>query len=165
MSHEKQRPDRLQAVERWQSSELDEARIEMARLNAAAANRQAAVERIEADIESFHSLVREQASGSTPLQAETLLRMSTFNDYQRQQLQSARESHQQARLQADEAQRTVLQRFEQLSVVQRLLERRQALAGKEQQRTLQKQLDEGALSRARDDRNDIIPVEDPTHGR
>jgi hypothetical protein len=165
MSHQKQRPDRLEAVERWHTSELDDARVKMARLDAAAAEKHAAVERIQADIESFHSLVREQASGTAPLHAETLLRMSTFNNFQQRQLQSAQDSHQQAKQQADDAQHAVLQLFEQLSVVQRLLERRQELAGKEALRSLQKQLDEGALSRAPQAQNDTTPVEDETHGR
>jgi len=164
MSNQKQRPDRLEAVERWHSSELDDARVKMAELDAAAAEKHATVERIQADIESFHSLVREQASSTAPLHAETLLRMSTFNNFQQQQLQSAQDLHQQALRQADDAQRVVLQLFEQLSVVQRLLERRQELAGKEALRSLQKQLDEGALSRAPHAQNDTASVEDETHG-
>lgn len=165
MSNEKRPPDRLNAVERWHSSELDEARIKMAQLNAAASEREAAVERIEADIEDFHSLMREHASGAAQLHAETLLRMSTFNNFQQQQLQVARDLHRQAMRQADEAQHLVLQLFERLSVVQRLLERRQELAGKEEQRSLQKRLDEGALTRAPHAQNDTTPVEDMNHGR
>lgn len=165
MSHEKRRPDRLDALERWHSSELDDARIKMAQLDAAASEKEAAVARINADIESFHAIVREQASGAAPLHAETLLRMSAFNSFQQQQLQSARDLHQQAMRQADEAQHVVLRLFEQLCVVQRLLERRQDLAGKEEQRSLQKQLDEGALTRAPHAQNDTTSVEDTTHGR
>jgi len=165
MSSEKRRPDRLEALERWQSSELEEARVNMSQLHAAAADKQAAVERIEGAIEDFHSLVRQQALGSAPLHAETLLRMSAFNNYQQQQLQSARESQQQAAQQADDARRTVLRLFEQVSVVQRLMDRRREMAGKQEQRLLQKQLDEGALSRAPQTQNETIPAEDTTHGR
>lgn len=165
MSNEQRRPDRLEALERWHSSELDDARIRMVQLHAAAAEKEAEVGRIEADIESSHSLVREQASGTARLHAETLQRMSAFNSFQQQQLQCARDLHQQAMQQASEAQRLVLQMFERLAVVQRLLERRKELAGKEEQRSLQKQLDEGALSRAPHVQKDITPVEDMTHGR
>ena len=164
MSNEKRRPDRLEALERWQSSELDDARIKMAQLDAVATDKQAAVARIETDIADFHSLVRELATGVEPLHAETLMRMNAFNNYQQKQLQSARDLHQQAERQADDARHTVLQLFEHLSVVQRLLERRQELAGKEEQRTLQKQLDEGALSRAPHTQNDTTAIEDTTHG-
>ncbi len=164
MSNEKRRPDRLEALERWQSSELDDARIKMAQLDAVASDKQAAVVRIEADIADFHSLVRELASGAEPLHAETLMRMSAFNSFQQKQLQSARDVQQQAERLADDARHTVLQLFEHLSVVQRLLERRQDLAGKEEQRTLQKQLDEGALSRAPQTQNDTTAIEDTTHG-
>lgn len=165
MSNDKRGPERLEALERWHSSELDDARIKMTQLNAAAAEKEAAVERITADIETFHSLVREQATGAAPLHAETMLRMSAFNNFQQQQLRSARALYQQATRQADEAQHAVARLFEQLSVVQRLLERRQELAGKEEQRALQKQLDEGALTRAPQSQNDTHSVEDTPHGR
>lgn len=164
MSNAKRRPERLEALERWQSSELDDARIKMARLDAAASDKQAAVVRIETDIADFHSLVRELSTDAAPLHAETLMRMNAFNNYQQKRLQSARDLHQQAERLAEEARRTVLQLFEHLSIVQRLLERRRGLAGKEEQRTLQKQLDEGALSRAPHPRNDTNAIEDTTHG-
>lgn len=164
MSHEKRRPDRLEALERWQSSELDDARIKMARLDAVASDKLAVVVRIEADIADFHSLVRKLTRGAAPLQAETLMRMNAFNHDQHKQLQNARDLHQQAKRQADEARHRVLQLFEHLCVVQRLLERRQALAGKQEQRTLQKQLDEGAMSRAPQIQNDTTAIEDTIHG-
>lgn len=147
MSHEKIRPDRLAALKRWQSAELEEAKIRMAQLNELAAQTLAVVDRIQSDIVSLHSLVREQSSRPEPLRPDTLLRLSSFNDHQRQVLQSARASHDQATRQADDAQQNVLHVFERLLVVERLLERREQLAGKQRQRALQKRLDEGALSR------------------
>lgn len=147
MSNEKSRPDRLAAYQRWQASELDEAKAKMAQLNEVVAEKLSVVDRIEDEIDSLHSLVREQSLSSEPLSADALLRASTFNDHQQRVLQSARVSHDQAARQADDAQQSVLHVFERLSVVERLLDRREQLAGKEQQRSLQKRLDEGALSR------------------
>jgi hypothetical protein len=147
MSKDKTRPDRLEAFKRWQSAELEEAKVRMAQMNEAVAERLSAVDRIENEIVSLHSLAREQTLSSEPLRPDVLQRLSSFNDHQRQVLQSARASHDQATRQADDAQQSVLHVFERLSVVERLLERRGELAGKEQQRELQKRLDEGALSR------------------
>lgn len=148
MSQEKRRPDRLTALERWQSSELDDAKMKMARLNTMAAEKEADVTRIESDIAHLHTLAREQASELSALDADTLLRMNEFQAVQQQHLQTARQSHEQAAQQADDAQRDVLQLFENLSVVQRLIERRQELATQEELRQAQKRLDEGALTRA-----------------
>jgi len=164
MSESKRRPDRLSAVERWKSSELEDARLKMARLNSVKADKQAAMERIEGDIESLHVLAREQAAELSPLDAEALLRLNEFNAHQQQQLQLARDIHEQAARQANDAQTDVLRLFENLSVVQRLLERRQELSNLEQQRLAQKQLDEGALTRAPLAQMDSNDSEDHSHG-
>lgn len=164
MSESSRRPDRLSAVERWKSSELEDARLKMARLNSVKADKQAAMERIEGDIESLHAMAREQAAELLPLDAEALLRMNEFNAHQQQQLQIARDIHEQAARQADDAQNDVLRLFENLSVVQRLLERRQELSSLEQQRLAQKQLDEGALTRAPLAQVDSNDSEDDSHG-
>jgi hypothetical protein len=50
--------------------------------------------------------------------------------------------------------------FERLSAVERLLERRGELAGKEEQRELQKRLDEGALSRTPNNHHETTDRED-----
>lgn len=164
MSQEKRRPDRLTALERWQSSELDDAKMKMAQLNVIAAEKEADITRIEGDIAHLHTLVREQASELSALDADTLLRMNEFQTLQQQQLQSARQSHEQAVQQADNAQRNVLQLFENLSVVQRLIQRRQELATQEELRQAQKRLDEGALTRAPNAQPGRNGSEDQDHG-
>jgi len=164
MSEGKRRPDRLSAVERWKSSELEDAKLKMVRLNSVKADKQAAMERIEGDIESLHVLAREQAAELSPLDAEALLRLNELNAHQQQQLRLARDIHEQAARQADNAQTDVLRLFENLSVVQRLLERRQEISNLEQQRLAQKQLDEGALTRAPLAQTDSNDSEDHSHG-
>jgi hypothetical protein len=154
----------LSAVERWKSSELEDAKLEMTRLNSVKADKQAAMERIEGDIESLQALARQQTAELSPLDAQALLRLNEFNAHQQQQLRMARDSHEQAARQADDAQSNVLRLFENLSVVQRLLERRQELSNLEQQRLAQKQLDEGALTRAPLAHIDIHDSEDHSHG-
>jgi hypothetical protein len=164
MSQEKRRPDRLTALERWQTSELEDAKVKMAQLNTLAAEKHADVARIEDDISNLHTLAREQAKDLSALDADALLRMNEFRALQQQQLQTARQSHEQATQQADDAQSDVLRLFENLSVVQRLLERRQELATQEELRQAQKQLDEGALSRAPQARLGSNGSEDQSHG-
>ena len=65
---------------------------------------------------------------------------------------------------ADDAQRDVLRLFENLSVVQRLIERRQELATQEQLRQAQLRLDEGALTRAPRAQPGSNGSEDQGHG-
>lgn len=159
------KPDRLEAFKRWQSSELEDARIKRTQCDALVAERLTTVESLEADIASLQSLARAQADSSQSLRPETLLRMNEFGKFQQQQLESARDAHRQAEVQAEDAQRSVLQLFEHLSVVQRLLDRRQGAADKQEQRSLQKQLDEGALSRVPAAPDDTTTSEDTSHGR
>lgn len=164
MSQEKRGPDRLNALERWQTSELEDAKVKMAQLNAVAAEKEAAVTRIEGDIASLHSMVREQAKDLSALDADALLRMNEFQALQQRQLQDARQHQEQAAQQADDAQRDVLRLFENLSVVQRLIERRQELATQEELREAQKRLDEGALTRAPHAQPEGNGSEDQGHG-
>jgi flagellar biosynthesis chaperone FliJ len=157
-------PQRLSAVERWQSSALEDAKVHMAQLNAVAEEKHTAVARIEHGIASLHALARDHVSDFSLLDAGALLRMNEFQALQNNELQNARRTHEQAAAQADDAQREVLRLFENVSVVQRLIERRQALALQEELRMAQKQLDEGALTRAPKARFDNNGSEDQGHG-
>lgn len=148
MSQQKRPPEQLQALQRWHESELEAARVKMAQLNAEVADRLAELCRIQDEIAGLQTLAREQMQASAPLSTDTLLRMTTFSSHQQKQLRSARDLHREVAERADDAQRCVLHLFQQLSLVERLLERRHDADVTEQQRTLQKQLDEGALSRA-----------------
>lgn len=148
MSDRKHGQEPLRALERWRTSQLDDAKVTMVQLNAEAADRLSTLTRIQSEIEALQSLVREQAQSAALLNADALLRMTEFSGYQQEQLNGAQDQHRQAAERADDAQRSVLHLFQQLSLVERLLERRQEVADTEQQRQSQKQLDEGALSRA-----------------
>lgn len=163
MSQEQRRPDQLASVEQWKSSELEDARLKMVQLDAIAADKQADVKRIEADIATLQTFARRQANELSPLDADALLRLNEFNAFQQHQLRSARLSYEQAARQADDAQQDVSRLFENLSVLQRLIERRRELANQEEQRQAQKQLDEGALTRA-PHRNESNDSEDQGHG-
>lgn len=148
MTHRRQQPERLQALQRWQSSQLDDAKLTMAQLDAEAADRLSALSRIQSEIDELQALVREQSRSEAPLDPDALLRMTAFSGYQQEQLHGAADRHRQAAERAEDAQRFVLHLFQQLSLVERLIERRHDAAQVEQQRQSQKELDEGALSRA-----------------
>jgi hypothetical protein len=148
MSDSRQRPEQLQALQRWQSSQLEDARVTKAQLDAEAADRLSSLSRIQGEIDDLQSLAREQTRSNAPLDPESLLRLTAFSGYQQQQLHGAKDQHRQATERAEDAQRFVLQMFQKLSLVERLIERRHDVAQAEQQRQSQKQLDEGALSRA-----------------
>ena len=148
MSAKRQQPEQLRALQRWQSSQLEEARLTKAQLDAEAADRLAAMSRIQSEIDELQALAREQAGSDASLNPEALLRMTAFSGYQQERLHGAKDEHRQATERAEDAQRFVLHLFQQLSLVERLMERRHDAAQVEQQRQSQKELDEGALSRA-----------------
>lgn len=148
MSNKRQQPEQLQALQRWHSSQLEDARVTKVQLDAEAADRWSAVSRIRSELDDLQSLAREQTQSKAPLDADSLMRMTTFSGYQQQRLDGAQNEHRQATARAENAQRQVLQLFQQLSLVERLIDRRHDVAQAERQREVQKELDEGALSRA-----------------
>lgn len=148
MSDHRQRPEQLQALQRWQSSQLEEARIAKAQLDAEAADRLSALSRIQDEIDELQSLAREQTRTEAPLNPDALLRMTAFSGLQQQRLHGAEDGHRAAAQRAEDAHVFVLHLFQQLSLVERLIDRRHDAAQVEQQRQSQKELDEGALSRA-----------------
>jgi hypothetical protein len=147
MSQRKRPPEQLQALQRWHESELEAARVKLTQLHAEVAARFADLRRIQDEIAGLQELAREQMRASAPLSTDALQRMTTFSSHQQKQLHGARDLHREVTERADDAQRCVLHLFQQLSLVERLLERRHDADMTEQQRTLQKQLDEGALAR------------------
>jgi hypothetical protein len=148
MSDSRQRPEQLQALQRWQSSQLEEARIAKVQLEVEAAERLSALSRIQDEIDELQSLAREQTRTDAPLNPEALLRMTAFSGLQQQRLHGAEDVHRAAARRAEDAQVFVLHLFQQLSLVERLIDRRHDAAQAERQRQSQKELDEGALSRA-----------------
>ncbi len=148
MSDNRQRPEQLQALQRWQSSQLEEARITKTQLEAEAADHLSTLSRIQSEIDELQSLARQQTQTDAPLNPEALLRMTAFSGLQQQRLHGAEDQHRAAAQRVEDAQVFVLHLFQQLSLVERLIERRREAAQTEQQRQSQKELDEGALSRA-----------------
>lgn len=147
MSNDPTKPRQLDAVRRWHDAELEEARAEFTHLADAAAKQQAEIQRIESEVDAARSFARELSGAATPLNPDALLRWSQFSVHQQQHLQAARDDGAKADQQADTARVAVGRAFERLSVIERLMQRRQEQAGRQEHRELQKRLDEGALSR------------------
>lgn len=144
---DKRKKSGLHAYHKWQSANLDEARVEMGRRVDVAQKKLSALNRIEHEISESQNFARERTESHDALQVDSLRRMVTFATYQRTELDAARLARNLADREVDTARDEVISMHQRLSVVERLLERRAESATKELQQTLQKQLDEGALTR------------------
>jgi hypothetical protein len=148
---------RLQALERWRSAELEEAQAQYVLLERAATERAAARDRASSELEETQSFARERLAAQELLEADSMRRFAEFAAMKSKELASAQGALDDSRVLSDQAHGSVVQKFEQLSVVQRLGERRDAEAVREAARQDQKRLDEQALARLA-----ATPVTSPT---
>jgi flagellar export protein FliJ len=146
-TEEKRKAKRLQALERWRSAELDEAQAQHVVLEVAAAQKETERDRVRAELDETQSLARERLTVSEPLAADSLRRFAEFAAVKGEELASAQHAVDDSRALCASALTVVVQKFEQLSIVQKLGERRAAEAVREAGRKDQKRLDEQALSR------------------
>jgi Flagellar FliJ protein len=137
----------LRTLERWRTAELDSARAHHVELTRVVSERESVRDRTQAELADTQSFVRERLASAEPLSPESLRQFVEFTAIQRQQLDVAQAAVEESRARCETARTQVLERFEQLSVVQRLSRRRDQEAGRELQRSQQNRLDEQALSR------------------
>jgi flagellar export protein FliJ len=137
----------LQTLKRWRSAELESAQAEHARLARAATEKESARDRVQADLDDTQSFARERLASSQPISAESLRQIGEFAAMQRRDLAAADAALEESRTNCEEARAQVVKQFEELSVVQRLSERRALEASRDAERMQQKRLDEQALSR------------------
>jgi hypothetical protein len=137
----------LQTLERWRSMELEEAQSEHASLAQAEEQRKAIVEKAQEQFEETQDFARSSVTDTQPLSADALLRISAFSRMQVQVLEEARSALEEAQRTTAQAHERVVNRLENLSIVERLRERRSAAAQQEALRTDHRRLDEHALSR------------------
>jgi hypothetical protein len=137
----------LQTLERWRAMELEQAQSEHASLAQAEEQRKARVEKAQAQFEETQDFARASISSSQPLSADSLLRIADFAKLQVREVEDARSAWQQAQQTTAQAHERVVQQLENLSIVERLRERRAALEQQDALRMDQRRLDEHALSR------------------
>lgn len=137
----------LKTLERWRTMELEQAQSEHASVAQLEEQRRSIVEQAQAQFEETQDFARASVADTQPLSADALLRISAFSRMQVQALEAARSALEQAEQTTAQARERVVNRLESLSIVERLRERRSALAGQEALRMDQRRLDEHALSR------------------
>jgi hypothetical protein len=145
--HERDQQRQLQTLERWRSAELESAQTEHARLVRAAADKESARDRVQAGLDDTQTFARQRLESSQPISAESLRQIGEFAAMQRRDLDAAETALEESRTQSEAARVEVVKQFEELSVVQRLGERRELEASRDAERTRQKRLDEQALLR------------------
>jgi flagellar export protein FliJ len=137
----------LHTLERWRTAELDSARAQHVELTRVMSEQESVRDRTQGELADTQSFVRERLESAEPLSPESLRQFAEFAAIQRQQLAVAQAAVEESRARCEAARAEVVERFEQLSVVQRLSQRRDQEAGRELQRSEQKRLDEQALTR------------------
>lgn len=144
----KQKPTesrQLRTLERWRAAELESAQTRYVALSKVTLEKQAAHERISTGIADLQVFARD-ALGRAVLSVDTLHRLTAFSAVQARDLHMAQTALEESQAKAEEAREQVMQQFEHVSVVKRLLERRAAEAVKDTTREAQRQLDEHALT-------------------
>jgi hypothetical protein len=137
----------LRTLERWRSVELEAAQAQHATLARVTTQKASAVNRVESDIADTQTFARDQLLAGGPLSPEMLRGSLAFTALKEKELIEAQAALEESRASSDAAHASVVEHFEQLSVVEKLRERRAAETVKELARLAQKRLDEHALSR------------------
>ena len=145
MSRPTTRPDSLRKLERLCTLLVEQAQVEHARAADEAESKAQALQRTEAEVAETQAFAREQLLISRALSADALLRVRDFAVLQEHELDAARAACRTSQDQCDAALDRVVERFSELSVIERLRARRRSEADKVQARLEQKHLDEHGL--------------------
>jgi flagellar export protein FliJ len=137
----------LHSLERWRTSALEHAQTEHAQRQRVADERAQVVDQVQSTIDASQDLARSHMTAGSVLSVESLTRIRHFATVQSIELQHAAASLEQSKQEAAMAQSQVCKKFEELTVVERLRERRSEQANKESLRKEQRHLDEHALLR------------------
>lgn len=137
----------LETLERWRTMELEQAQSEHASLAQVEEQRKAIVDKAQSQFEETQDFARASVTNAQPVSADALLRIAAFSKMQVQVLEEARSALEEAQRTTAQAHELVVNRLENLSIVERLRDRRSAQAQQEASRMDQRRLDEHALSR------------------
>lgn len=138
--------DQLRKLERLRTLELEHAQLEHVLASEVAEHKRQAVERTQTTIAETQSFAREQCEGTHVLSPDALMRIHEFSKLQSRELESAEQAWRDSQQQCDAALGQVVARFESLSVIERLRQRRELEASKQSAMREQKRLDEHALA-------------------
>jgi len=147
MSRESSARDRkLATVERLYKLELEQARGVRAVVEEAAAKQRRVASLIQGRIDETQAIASRQTEGG--VSAEVLRQVRAYANWQAHLLGEQRERVREAESQVEEANAEVTQRFQAVSAMEKLRERRLRDAALEDERAHQRALDDHALLRA-----------------
>jgi flagellar export protein FliJ len=137
----------LRTLQRWRAVELDEAQTQYVQAKKVTMEREARADEVSSSITELHEFARGELNSGRTLSLDSLRRLADFASRKADELSEAQSALQASIEVTDKAHSQVLEQFEQLSVVERLGERRAVEASKDLARRDQKRLDEHALAR------------------
>ncbi len=139
--------DQLRILERWRKAQLDAAQSEYARLAARIEQCSAEVAQIEQQIGDAQEFARSALRRPGVLSPQALARLTDFAALQAAELGRCESTLAAAQAQVDAARDCVTKCFQELSVVEKLGERRAAQLRQAQQQRQQRWLDEQVAGR------------------
>jgi flagellar export protein FliJ len=137
----------LASLEKWRTSELDQAQIQHAQKQTVVARNEEAVKSVRQVIDGSQNLTREQVADNCIISVDSLTRLRHFTALKLGELQQAQSTLADSQREVAEAQAVILEKFESLTVLERLRKRRTTQANKDESRREQRQLDDQALLR------------------
>lgn len=152
----------LHSLERWRTSALEQAQTAHVKQRKVVDTRAKVVDRVQSIIDESQDLARSHMSIGRVLSVDSLTRIRHFAAVQSIELRQAAASLEQSKQEVAKAHTIVCKKFEELTVVERLRERRSVEAEKESLRKEQRRLDDQAslrVTRSFKDRHKTIRSE------
>ena len=146
-SRDSMHDNKLKALEKWRNLELDQAQTHHSKMRSQELHAEREVASVENAISQSHEFTREEVSTPGIISVDKLIRTRAYTVHQTRELKKAEELRDQARDQSSAAREVLLQKHENVSVVERLQKRRETQAAKESSRREQRWLDDQALLR------------------
>jgi|GEM_PF-1905404 len=138
----------LKTLQRLRKLELQQAQVERAAIDARVKQHEERVSTLHGEVGQTRALAHTQVTRAEGVSADTLRALRDYAAWQGQVLHAQEHELHAAQGVAHQAHENMKQRFEQLSIVERLRERRERDAAQERARKEQRRLDDQALLRA-----------------
>ncbi len=147
--HARRRDHRLQTLQRWRELELEQARVERARIDEEAERRRSRIAQLRRDADETLELQQRRIVADAGVSAHFLSLARTFARWQVMQIGEQQTALHLSEQMAEQARLEVGRRYERVAAIERLRERGAREAAMESNRAEQKNLDDQALVRGR----------------
>lgn len=149
-NRDSKRKESLESLEKLRESELDHAQFVHAQKVAVATEKESALTNVRDALEGSREMARALTSDECVISVDALTRLRHFSAIQADELKNAERVFEQSQREVDDARALILAKYVDLTVLDRLRERRATQENRETSRVEQRQLDDQALIRLSD---------------